>query len=243
MDNGEDDVMVLTTRSRDCVVIRLWFLIGINSVGVILTVAIRQSGRPIDMETVTMQGVLDILLLALSLFLAWMTSWGEWAIDRHGIEFRPEFGRYRSLRWADVERVRLDGARLLLRGKGVRITVAWEWLPHDQVKQGRKRIEESLSDKFDMSVCSALRWPSDPPGLVPRVARLVAIAFGSTAIWLGVGYWIVNRAPLPWSWRSNAFCIWSIFLLVAPFCLVTSKHERDQKRVYPEWPWRCRRPG
>lgn len=162
-------------------------------------------------------------------------------LDTDGIEFYPRFGRYRRLQWDEVEWVCWQKWRVSLRGSRARISIPWEWLPRAQVEQGRWRIEGILSPKFDLKVGSPTLWPLGPPALFARIPRLFGIAVVATAIWLGVGFWIVNHAPLPGSRRLDAFCLWSMLLVLTPFWWVGSQYQRAQRLVHPEWPWRGRR--
>jgi hypothetical protein len=242
MENGRGaDVLTLTTESPRAIAIRLSMIISVNLMVILIEAYAIIFHKSIGLHRIAMMGVLDAIILAVSLFLWWGATWGTWLLDAHGIEFYPRFGRYRRLRWDEIDCVRWETWRSTLRGNGVRISIPWEWLPRTQVKQGKARIEGVLSTKFDLTIVSPIQWPTGSPTLLARSARLLGIAILATTIWLGVGFWIVNHAPLPASRRLDAFRIWSILVLLAPFWWVGFQYQRTRRLVHPRWPWRCRR--
>ncbi len=193
------------------------------------------------MRSVAAQAAFDVMLLGISLPLVWSMSWGEWIINRDGVEFRPERGPSRSLPWNDVEWVLIRRDRLVLRGRDITIRIAWEDLPRREVNRGREYIEKRLGDSFDMVDYPLFKLPLGPRELVAWSNRFIGTSIAMAVLCLSVGSWIVNREPLPSAWRLNVFCIRSLASLLGPFCWAEVRHQRKQKLLHPEWPWRIRR--
>jgi hypothetical protein len=233
---GEDEVLVVTTETRQSIGERVFLVLFVNVFSVGFTVYEFFHPAP-DPTFVYSLIALDVLFLAVSLFLMVMLAWGTWFIDLEGVTFEPCYGSQRCLRWSQIERVQWSPIQSKIQGQGVTIPIFWHGLTEEQAPQAYERVEKILADDFD------LRWPRPPleaPSTRREQLKRWAIVLGPTLA-LAIPWAAITLVLAPHSWRLAV--VWLYAPLAAGFAAGIIAHQREMRefrRVHPAWPWRTR---
>lgn len=236
---------LLTTESSRQVRERLFATAFFGTLAILFSLVVYTGVEPVDLP-----GLLAVAFVAfaVALFAPLMFLFlplGHWRIDAEGIAFQPCHGRPRSLRWAEVERVRWTRTEAILRGARTSIRLPWHLLPADDRVAARGRIAKLLADDFDLRLPERPRpaplTRADLPRAIARWAGLVGLAVGLTAIWaVGMVALVVigerhRGSDLARGIVATAGMLWMAAIFLGPQFLLLRKMRTEHRLRLPDW--------
>ena len=149
--DGLNDRRILTTEDRASQLVRWTAILFMNGTVIACALGLRLSTNAVDLSGVIGCSLAALLVIATTFLAFWGGSRGTWILDHHQIDYRTLTGRSVAIQWSDIEQVLFGHSRVIVRARGVQISVPCADMRRSVAAQAYGWFYEELRGAFDLS--------------------------------------------------------------------------------------------